>query len=429
MLDVRWIREHREAVQMAADAKKIGVSIEELLRRDEQRRDLLKQAEELRRQRNGSTKIIAECSKSGHWPEEGADRLKMRVRRLNEDLRAVETELESTQREFDRLMGLVPNVPSPDTPPGNSDADNVELRKHGEPPKFDFYSRDHVELGLLHGMLDIPRGVKVGGSRSYYLQGTGMLLHRAVQQLALDLVMEAGFHPLEVPMLVRGAQMWNTGFFPTGEDQAYRIQGEDLWLAGTSEVPLISFYENEIVDVSEPIKLAAVSTCFRNEVGSAGRDVRGLYRVHQFAKVEMVVICSPDPAVSESLHQEITGHAERLLNMLELPYRVMAVCAGDMSQKTYKQYDIETWMPSRGAYGETHSSSNLHSFQARRSNIRCRGAEGKLEYCHTLNNTAAASPRILIPLLENHQREDGSIHIPQALRKYMGGVDTLKPSK
>ncbi|MMZ62679.1 Serine--tRNA ligase [compost metagenome] len=222
--------------------------------------------------------------------------------------------------------------------------------------------------------------------------------------------------------------MWNTGFFPLGADQAYRIQGEDLWLAGTSEVPLISFFQNEVVDVSEPIKLAAVSTCFRNEVGSAGRDVRGLYRVHQFSKVEMVIVCRPDPAVSESLHQEITRHAERLLELLELPYRVMAVCAGDMSQKTYKQYDIETWMPSRGAYGETHSSSNLHGFQARRSNIRCRNGAGKLEYCHTLNNTAVASPRILIPLLENHQREDGSIHIPQALRKYMAGMDILKPN-
>ncbi|GIO83579.1 serine--tRNA ligase [Paenibacillus faecis] len=428
MLDVRWIREHREAVQLAADAKKIGVSVAELLLWDDRRRELLKQAEDLRRRKNESTKMIAESSRSGERLNESVDHSKMQVRRWNEALKETEKALDKAQREFDRLMGLIPNVPSPDTPPGDNDADNVELRKHGAPPSFDFQTRDHVELGLMHGMLDIPRGVKVGGSRSYFLRGPGVMLHRAVQQLALDLVMEAGFQPVEVPMLVRGEQMWNTGFFPLGADQAYQIHGEDLWLAGTSEVPLISFFQNEIVDVSEPIKLAAVSTCFRNEVGSAGRDVRGLYRVHQFSKVEMVVVCRPDPAVSESLHQEITRHAERLLELLELPYRVMAVCAGDMSQKTYKQYDIETWMPSRGAYGETHSSSNLHGFQARRSNIRCRNEAGKLEYCHTLNNTAVASPRILIPLLENHQREDGSIHIPQALRKYMAGMDILKPN-
>lgn len=197
-------------------------------------------------------------------------------------------------------------------------------------------------------------------------------------------------------------------------------------MVGTSEVPLVSYYMDEVVDVTEPIRLAAMSTCFRSEVGSGGRDVRGLYRVHQFSKVEQVIICAPDADESERMLQEITGHAEELLQLLELPYRVVAVCIGDMSQKTYKQYDIETWMPSRGAYGETHSSSNLHDFQARRSNICCRNAEGKLVYCHTLNNTAVASPRILIPLLENHQLEDGSIRIPAALRPYMGGLENLK---
>ena len=188
---------------------------------------------------------------------------------------------------------------------------------------------------------------------------------------------------------------------------------------------LVSYYADEVIDVRQPVKLAAVSTCFRSEVGSGGRDVRGLYRVHQFAKVEQVILCAPDAATSERMLQEITGHAEELLQMLELPYRVVAVCTGDMSQKTYKQYDIETWMPSRGAYGETHSSSNLHDFQARRSNIRCVDEDGKLAYCHTLNNTAVASPRILIPLLENHQQADGSIYIPAALRPYMGGAERL----
>ena len=277
----------------------------------------------------------------------------------------------------------------------------------------------------MHDLIDIPRGVKIGGTRSYVLKGAGLLLHRAVQQLALDLLLKHGFTPMEVPLMVREDALVNTGFFPTGRDQVYELEGENKWLVGTSEVPLVSYYADEIVDVQEPVKLAAVSTCFRSEVGSGGRDVRGLYRVHQFAKVEQVILCAPDAEESERMLQEITGHAEELLQLLELPYRVVAVCTGDMSQKTYKQYDIETWMPSRGAYGETHSSSNLHDFQARRSNIRCLDAEGKLVYCHTLNNTAVASPRILIPLLENHQQEDGSIRIPAALRPYMGGAESL----
>ncbi|RCX23229.1 seryl-tRNA synthetase [Fontibacillus phaseoli] len=425
MLDIRWIRENAALVQEAAVRKKLNVSVAELLEWDERRRKLLQEGEDLRRQRNEGSRKVAEAAKAED--NRLAEQLKMSLKPVNGRLDRLTEELGEAEDQFNRLMLLVPNVPSPDTPPGNDDSDNVELRRVGKLPVWDFDPIDHVELGIMHQMIDIPRGVKVAGSRSYYLKGPGLLLHRAVQQLALDLLLEAGFTPLEVPLLVRGEQMTNTGFFPTGKEQAYSVDDEEIWLAGTSEVPLIAYYGDEIVDATVPVKLAAVSTCFRNEVGSAGRDVRGLYRVHQFSKVEMVIICAPDPALSDSLHQEITGYAEKLLSLLELPYRVMAVCAGDMSQKTYKQYDIETWMPSREAYGETHSSSNLHSFQARRSNIRCRDAEGRLVFCHTLNNTAVASPRILIPLLENHQREDGSIHIPEALRKYLGGREVLVP--
>ena len=276
-------------------------------------------------------------------------------------------------------------------------------------------------------MIDIPRGVKTAGARNYYLSGAGVLLHRAVQQLAMDLLAAKGFTLLEVPLMVRAEALVNTGFFPLGADQTYRMAEDDRWLVGTAEVPLVAYYDREIVDLTQPIKLAAASLCFRSEVGSAGRDVHGLYRVHQFSKVEQVVLCENSLELSEQLFQEITQNAEELLQLLELPYRVMAVCTGDMSQKTYKQYDIETWMPSRGAYGETHSSSQLLDFQARRSNIRFKDRDGKLQYCYTLNNTMVASPRILIPLLENHQEEDGSIQIPQALRKYMNGLERLTP--
>lgn len=424
MLDMKWIRAHADEVQAAANGKKIKVSVRELLTLDEERRRLLQETEEGRRLRNAWSTEIGKLMQTGDRAQ--AEELRTRVKELNDKLQQNETKLADVQEEVTRLQWLVPNVVSPDTPAGASDEDNVEVRRVGEITKFDYEAKDHVELGELHDMIDIARGVKIGGTRSYVLKAAGLLLHRAVQQLALDLLLKKGFTPMEVPLMVREEALVNTGFFPTGRDQVYELEGENKWLVGTSEVPLVSYYMDEVVNVAEPIRLAAMSTCFRSEVGSGGRDVRGLYRVHQFSKVEQVIICAPDADESERMLQEITGHAEELLQLLELPYRVVAVCIGDMSQKTYKQYDIETWMPSRGAYGETHSSSNLHDFQARRSNIRCRNAEGRLVYCHTLNNTAVASPRILIPLLENHQLEDGSIRIPAALRPYMGGLEYLK---
>ncbi|GGH24688.1 serine--tRNA ligase [Paenibacillus segetis] len=427
MLDLKWIRGNVELVQKAADQKGIQVRVEELLDLDVQRRTLLRETESLREQRNLGSTRMGTLLQAGEHIE--AAKLRESLRTLNENLSVVAVKLEETEAAVNRLMLLIPNVPSADTPIGKSDQDNVVVRCSGEIPEWNFTPRSHMELGVMHDIIDMPRGVKVGGARSYYLKGAGLLLHRAVQQLALDMLLEQGFTPMDVPLMVREEPLINTGHFPVGQEQTYAVSEADKWLVGTSEVPLVSYYADELLDLNEPIKLAAVSNCFRSEVGSAGRDVRGLYRVHQFAKVEMVILCSPEDGVSEQLHQEITNHSEALLSKLELPYRVMAVCTGDMSQKTYKQYDIETWMPSRDAYGETHSSSNLLDFQARRSNIRCHDARGSVVYCHTLNNTAVASPRILIPLLENHQREDGSIYIPLALRKYMGNLEVLIPAK
>ncbi|WP_169084255.1 serine--tRNA ligase [Paenibacillus sp. PL91] len=423
MLDMRWLRQNDEQVQTVANQKGINVSIAELLSWDEKKRRLLQDTEALREIRNKLSHHIGTLLSQG--AKHQAEQTKQSVKETNEKLNVLEAQLAEVERHIAELMALVPNIVSPDTPDGRSDADNVELRRFGEAPSFAFELKDHMALGELHDMVDIQRGVKAAGSRNYFLKGAGVLLHRAVQQLALDLLLQKGYTPLDVPLMVRTDAMSNTGFFPLGEDQSYRLTGDDKWLVGTSEVPMITYYANEIVDAERPIKLAAASVCFRSEVGSAGKDVHGLYRVHQFAKVEQVILCKADPELSEALLQEITANAEELLQCLELPYRVMAVCTGDMSQKTYKQYDIETWMPSRLAYGETHSSSNLHDFQARRSNIRYRAEDGALRFCHTLNNTAVASPRILIPLLENHQEEDGSIRIPAALQPYMNGMKRL----
>lgn len=427
MLDMKEIRERlelRDAVQQAADLKGIPFSVAELIAADEERRALLLETEELRSRRNSYSEDISRMMREGRRDE--AEEVKQQVKKVNTRLSDTEKPLREAEAKWAELMLLAPNIVSPDTPEGRSDEDNVEVKRVGEPPVFTFEPKDHVDLGEIHRLMDLPRGVKTAGTRNYYLTGSGVLLHRAVQQLALDLLASKGFTLYDVPLMVRTEALNNTAFFPLGQDQTFQMAEENKWLVGTSEVPLVSYYSGEIVDAAEPIRMTAASLCFRSEIGSAGRDVRGLYRVHQFAKVEQVVLCEADLEVSERLHREITANAEELLQLLELPYRVMAVCTGDMSQKTYKQYDIETWMPSRGAYGETHSSSNLLDFQARRSNIRYRDRDGKLQYCHTLNNTAVASPRILIPLLENHQQEDGSVLIPKALQPYMNGLERLQ---
>lgn len=425
MLDIRFIRENPELVQRAADRKGIALSVRDLLRLDEERRRLVAEIEKLRHDRNRRSEEIGALIREG--AREQAERVKEQVRRANVRLDELEEELAGIKAEYDRLMLLVPNPASPDTPEGASDADNVEIRRVGDIPAFDFEPKDHVELGERLGILDLARGVKVAGARGYFLKGNGFRLQQAVLRLAMDVLERRGFIPMDVPLIVREDALVHTGFFPIGRDQTYELKGEGKFLIGTSEVSLVSYFSGEILDLDEPVRVAAWTSCFRSEVGSAGRDVHGLYRVHQFAKVEQVVLCRNDPDESERMLQEMTRNAEEILRLLELPYRVMAICAGDLPQKTYKQYDIETWMPSRRAYGETQSSSNLLDFQARRANIRYREADGTARFCHTLNCTAIASPRILIPLLEVHQREDGSVRIPEALRPYMDGLAELRP--
>ncbi|MEK4291948.1 serine--tRNA ligase [Paenibacillus sp. FSL R5-0914] len=424
MLEMNWIKDNQELVRNTATWKRIDFPLDELLDWDEKRRGLRQETEQMRAERNGLTKEVERLLRQGDRP--AGEIVKAQVRELNHRLSLLEADLNEAERRCRELMLLAPNPVSQDTPIGHDDNDNVELRLNGAVPEFGFAPRDHVELGELHDIIDIPRGVKAGGPRSYVLKGAGLMLHLAVQRLALDVLTARGFTVMDVPVIVRPEALERTGFFPGGMDQTYELSGDNRWLVGTSEVSLVSLYSDEIVKLDTPMRLAGMSTCFRREVGSAGRDVRGLYRVHQFSKIEQVILCRNDEGVSDHMLHEILANAEHILQLLELPYRVMAVCTGDMSLKTHKQYDIETWMPSRGAYGETHSASNLLDFQARRSGIRYRDADGRLQYCHTLNNTAVATPRILIPLLENHQQEDGSIYIPQALRKYMDGLERLE---
>lgn len=423
MLDIRFIRENANLLQVVAQNKGIEISIAELLELDQKRRVVLQELEHERSKRNKLTQKIAQEAKQGHETE--AD--KERVKELNGRIKDLDAKHKILHEKYTQLMELVPNIYSPDTPVGASDEENVEIKKVGKLPNFAFQPKDHLELGELHDLFDLKRGVKVGGSRQYFLKNAGLYLHRAVQQLAIDLLADRGFTLMDVPLMVTEESLYNTGFFPLGREQTYELPKDEKWLVGTAEVPLVAYYSQEIIDVDQPIRIAAVSNCFRREAGSAGRDVRGLYRVHQFAKVEQVILCQADLAVAETMLQEITKNAEDLLDLLELPYRVVQVCTGDMGQKNYKQYDIETWMPSRESYGETHSSSSLLDFQAHRAQIKYRDQHGELRYCYTLNNTAVATPRILIPLLENHQQDDGSIYIPKALRSYLQNKVVLKP--
>lgn len=423
MLDIKWIRNHQDQVREAAIQKGVKCPLEELLEVEEKKRQLQHRVDQLRAERNRSTAKIAKVMAEKNRAE--AEELKEQVRSWNISLAVDEEELGKYEERFKELMLSVPNLVSPQTPFGATDQDNVVVKVVGELPAFTFEPRDHLQIGEDLDIIDVPRGVKVAGSRNYYLKGMGLYLHRAVQQLAIDLLTDRGFTVMDVPLMVREETLVNAAFFPAGKDQTYELD-ENKWLVGTSEGPLISYFANEIVDLSKgPIQLAAVSNCFRKEAGSAGRDVRGLYRVHQFAKVEQVIVCEDNPALADQMLEQITRNAEDILDLLELPYRIVAVCAGDMGAKNYKQYDIETWMPSRKAYGETHSSSSLLDFQARRSGLRYRDEQGELRYCYTLNNTAVATPRILIPLLENHQQADGSIYIPAALRPYMRGLAAI----
>lgn len=424
MLDIRDIRERPAAYRKAVEDKGLAekIDIDRLLTLDGRRRELLQSTEGMRARRNERSSAIPKLGK-----EERQAAIE-EVRELKARLASEEVELEQVQAEYDDLMLRVPTVPASDVPVGRTDADNVLLRTWGEPRQFDFQPRDHEELGELLDIIDKPRAVKFAGGRAYLLKGAGALLELAAMRLALDVVVERGFTPVLGPLMVNAVALQGTGFFPFGKEDVFHLEKDDKWLIGTSEVHLVSIHHDEILDEAElPKMYAGHSACFRREAGSHGRDARGVYRVHQFSKVEQVVICKDDLAESDRMHTLLLANSEEVLRRLELPHRVMATCTGDMGQGKYRANEVETWMPSRSAYSETHSCSSLLDFQARRLGIRYRDADDRIRYCYTLNNTAIASPRILIPILENYQNEDGSVDVPKALQPYMYGLTRLEP--
>jgi seryl-tRNA synthetase len=415
MLGMDFVKSNREAVERAIRDKGVDLELGELLALDSEVRSARTEIDRLRTERNALSARFRDAT-----PEEKAE-LGRRAKEAGASASALEAGLSEKEAALRALMLRLPNIPYEGAPIGPDESFNVVIRTVGEPPKFDFQPLDHVALIERNDWGDLSRVTQVSGSRTYCLKGALALLETKLMGWALERISSAGFTPITVPAIAREQAFLNQGQFPGHREETYELPNDDLWLAGTAEVVLTSLHAGEIIENDRlPIRYAGFSPCFRREAGSAGKDVRGLLRVHQFVKVEQYVICEADDARSAEWHATLLRLAEELLQALEIPYQVIETSTGDMGLGKYRMNDIESWVPSLGKYRETHSCSTLHDWQARRANIRYRGADGKVRFAHTLNNTALASPRILVPLLENHQTGDGRIRLPSAMQELMG---------
>lgn len=409
MLDIKYIRENLDLVKTAAKNKNREVDWNALLQFDDKRRELIQKSEILRAERNKvSSKSAVHSSQS-------------RGIEIKEELKKIEAELKVVEEKYLQLMLTVPNIPDKSVPVGKDASGNSEIKKWGKVPKFNFPIKDHIQLGKDLDLIDFERGAKVGGSRAYFLKNEAAQLEFAVLFYTFQKLVAKGYTPLIAPSLAKEFTLVGVGQFPWGKDEVYYLEKDDQYLAGTAEQTVTAYYADEVLQEKDlPKKFVAFSPCFRREAGSYGKDTRGVYRLHQFNKIEQVIISTNNMNNSFTLHEELLINAEELLQDLELPYRVLLMCTGDMGEPQVKKYDIETWMPGRGAYGETMSNSVMGDFQARRLKIRYKTKDGKIIFCHTLNNTAIASPRILVAILENYQNADGSVIIPKVLQPFMG---------
>ncbi len=420
MLDIKFIRENKEIVQEGAKKKLIEIDIDKLVALDDERLKQLKEVEDLRSEVN---KVSNEISRN----QDSVQKMQLieEMRAVKEDIKQKEEKLKATMQEWQKIMLEVPNVPDISVPVGKSDEENVEVRAWGEKPTFSFTPKDHVAIVESLDLADFERGTKVSGFRGYFMKNDGALLFFALWQYFLDYFVKQGYTPMIVPSLVRKETLMGTGYIPGGEDDLYKTQDGE-YLAGTAEVAMMSYYSGEVLKKEDlPKKFIAFSPCFRREAGAHGKDVKGLIRVHEFFKLEQVLLCEANHEESVKFHEEITNHVEHLMQELGIPYRVVVNCGGDLGLGQVKKYDIEAWMPSQEKYRETHSSSYFHDFQTRRLNIKYKDAEGKLKYVHSLNNTACATSRLPAAILENYQQADGTIKIPEVLRKYMGGKEFI----
>ncbi len=421
MLDIKFIRENTELVKAAAEKKHVKVDLARLIALDNQRVTLQQYIDEIRTKQNMVSKRIPEMTNES----ERAELIKS-MSFHKEDLKKLEDEFRTVMEEWRKIMLEVPNVPDISVPLGESDEDNQEIKTWGEKPNFDFEPKDHVTILEELDMVDFDRGVKVSGFRGYFMKNEGTQLFFALWQYFLNYFISKGYTPMIVPSLVRKESLIGTGMLPQSEDDLYKV-GEGEYLAGTAEVATMGFHMDEVLDKKDlPKKFISFSPCFRAEAGKHGKDVKGIIRVHEFFKLEQVILTEASHEESVKWHEEITEHVEYLMQELKLPYRVVVNCGGDLGLGQVKKYDIEAWVPSQNKYRETHSSSYFHDFQTRRLNIRYKDDEGKLRFVHSLNNTACATSRLPAALIENYQQADGSIKIPEVLVPYMGKTEIRK---
>lgn len=416
MLDIKFIRDNLDLCKQAAINKGRKVDWEKLLELDDLRRELIQKIEQLRAEKNViSSQSVESSSQKGRETKE-------EIKKQGQQLRIVE-------EKFIELMLTVPNVPHESVPIGKDATGNVEIKKWGKIPSFDFRVKDHIQLAKDLDLVDFERGAKIAGFRAYFLKNEAAQMELALMWYTLQKLIKKGYTPLIAPSLVKEFTLVGNGQFPWGREEVYRIEKDELYVAGTAEVPVTAYFSEEILNHKDlPKKFVAFSSCYRREAGSYGKDTKGVYRVHQFNKIEQVIISTNDLNNSLTLHEELLANSEEILQDLELPYRVLLMCTGDMGEPQVKKYDVETWMPGRpstssglkGEYGETMSNSVMGDFQSRRLKIRYRKKNGQTEFCHTLNNTAIASPRILIAIFENYQNADGTINVPKVLQSFLG---------
>jgi len=416
MLDIQYIKDHTQKVKDAAKNKNREVDIDKLLKLHDERLNFIQKIQILREERN---KISSKRPPSPEDVERGKN--------IKNELKELESNLKNVEEEFNKLMLYVPNVPFDEVPVGKDESANVQVKKWGEPTTFDFEPKDHIALGTELDIFDLDRGSKISGFRGYFLKNQGAILHMALMMYALRKLTEKGFTPFVAPTVVKSFTLFGSGHFPWGGEQdVYGLNDEGTHLAGTAEIPITAYHSGETLNEEDlPKKYVGFSPCYRREAGAYGKDTKGLYRVHEFWKIEQVIIGKNDFDEARKVHEELQKNAEEILQELNLPYRQLLMCTGDMGEPQHKKYDIETWMPSRHAYGETHSNSIMGEFQARRLNMKYKTKEGKTKYCFTYNNTAVASPRILIALIENYQQKDRSVKIPPVLVPFTG-FDVIK---
>ncbi len=413
MLDIKFIRENKDIVALGAKKKHVDFDVEELIKIDDRRRELIATLEKKRAEQNSFNDKITKAN-----PEERA-KLIEEMKVLKESMVKEDEELKLTLAQWQKLMLQVPNIPDMSVPDGDTDAQNVEIKTWGEKPTFSFEPKDHVELMLNLGMVDFERGSKVHGFRGYFLTGDGTRLTFAIWNYALSFFGNKGFIPVLPPVIVRKQNLYGTGHLPGDVEDFYMTQDGDA-LAGTAEVPVMGMHADEVLDAKQlPIKYLGFSPCFRREAGSHGKDVKGLIRVHEFYKMEQVILSEASHEQSVKFHEELNRNTEEFIESLGIPYHTVLNCGGDLGLGQVKKYDIELWVPKENKYREISSASYFHDFQTRRFNIRYKDAEGKLRYAHSLNCTAIPTPRILVSLVENFQQADGTIKIPEVLKKYM----------